>query len=170
MEGDRYRQLMGAWATGVTLVTTDGPNGPAGCTANAVSSLSLDPPLLLVCFDLTSRTLDAVRQSGRFGVSVLAASQEHVARAFATKRSMGEKFDDIGWSLESGVPVVEGALARIVCELDAVVPGGDHVIAIGRCVEGAYEEDAEPLLFYRSRFVTITPTERSRSNGGRAPL
>src|SRR4029077_18709158 len=102
MEAVDFRRLMGFWATGVSVITAQGDEGPAGATANALSSLSLDPPLALVCFDLSSRTLAAVRESERFCLNMLSAGQEDVSRLFATKTSQEEKFADIEHHLVEG--------------------------------------------------------------------
>src|SRR5512133_2271709 len=80
---DEFRSVLSAYATGVTVVTAVGPQGPSGATANAVTSLSLDPPMMLACLDRGSRTLTSVRAQGRFGVNALAAGQEDVARRFS---------------------------------------------------------------------------------------
>src|SRR3954470_21081547 len=105
---DRFRTVMGRFPTGVTVVTAMGPEGPVGMTANAVASLSLDPLLLLVCFDHGARTLRVVREAGRFGVNVLARGQEERARRFAGKLPEAEKFAGVPFSLDDGVPVLEG--------------------------------------------------------------
>src|SRR5918999_747336 len=91
----RYREVMGQFATGVAIVTCHGPDGPAGLTTNALTSLSLDPLLLLVAFDNESRTLPAVRAAGRFAVNILRAGQEDLARVFASKRVAEEKFEAV---------------------------------------------------------------------------
>jgi len=151
LDATGLRRLMGSWATGVSVLSSragDGP--PRGCTANAVTSLSLDPLLVLGCFDLGSNTLGAVRASGRFGVNILAADQEAVSRHFATKA--GLKFEGVPYSLVAGVPVINGALAWLVCDLDRELDGGDHAIVIGRPVCGDVREDALPLVFFRSRY------------------
>ena len=126
---------MGFWATGVSVITAQGDDGPAGATANALSSLSLEPPLALVCFDLSSRTLAAVRESERFGINMLSAGQEDVSRLFATKKSQEEKFAEIGHRLVHGVPVIDDCLAYLVCGLDSELRRGDHVIAIGQVLD-----------------------------------
>ena len=90
VDAQELRRLMSAWATGVTVITAEGTDGPAGATANALSSLSLEPPLVLVCFDLSSRTLSAVRESERFCINILAEAQESISRLFATKKSQEE--------------------------------------------------------------------------------
>src|SRR3954470_1097761 len=127
---DRFRAVMGRFPTGVTVVTAMGPEGPVGMTANAIASLSLEPLLLLVCFDKGARTLRVVRDVGRFGVNVLAAGQEALARRFAGKLPETEKFTGVPYRLDEGVPVVEGAHAWLGCDLRDMVPGGDHTIGI----------------------------------------
>jgi flavin reductase (DIM6/NTAB) family NADH-FMN oxidoreductase RutF len=148
---DRFRDVMGRFATGVTVVTGSTPDGPVGMTANAVCSLSLDPLLLLVCFDNDARTLPVVRDTGRFGVNVLAAGQEDLARLFASKRPEREKFAGIPHTVNDGIPVIEGVLAWVGCRLERLVPGGDHTIGIG-AVEAAEAGHGEPLLWFRGSY------------------
>ena len=132
--------------TAVTIVTTAGPQGPAGATANAVTSLSLDPPLMLACLDRGSRTLEIVRSSGAFGISVLGAGQETLARAFASKAPHTEKFREVSFSDREGVPILDGAIAWVACRLLELHPGGDHEIAVGDALAvGAGGGD--PLVF-----------------------
>jgi flavin reductase (DIM6/NTAB) family NADH-FMN oxidoreductase RutF len=147
---------MGFWATGVSVVSAQGASGPAGVTANAVSSLSLEPPLALVCFDLSSRTLHAVRESERFSINMLAAGQEHISRLFATKKSHEEKFSQIEHRIEQGVPVISGCLAWLVCSLDSEFRRGDHVVAIGDVLDGGSDELALPLLYHRGSYMTLS--------------
>ena len=148
---DRFRSVMGNFATGVTVVTVATPDGPVGMTANAVCSLSLDPVLLLVCFDNAARTLPVVRETGRFGVNVLAAGQEQLARLFASKRPEREKFAGVAHSVNDGIPVIDGVLAWVGCRLVRLVPGGDHTIGIG-AVEAAEAGGGEPLLWFRGSY------------------
>lgn len=148
-----YRSAIGHFATGVAVVTCDGPGGPSGLTTNAVSSLSLDPLLLLVCFDNASRTLEAVRGAGRFAVNVLRAGQEELAAVFASKRVQVEKFEAVTHRIEHAVPVLDDALAWIACDLDELHPAGDHTIAIGAVTHvWSAPGEPEPLLFYRGSF------------------
>jgi flavin reductase (DIM6/NTAB) family NADH-FMN oxidoreductase RutF len=145
----RFRDAIGLFPTGVAVVTAA---GPAGLTTNAVTSLSLDPVLLLVCFDNGSRTLPAVRESGRFAVNVLRAGQEDVARVFASKRVAKEKFAAATHELVDGVPVLEGVLAWFVCEVRDLVAGGDHTIGIGEVTSLGADPAGEPLLFARGEY------------------
>jgi flavin reductase (DIM6/NTAB) family NADH-FMN oxidoreductase RutF len=153
VQPDRFRAVMGHFATGVAVITAAGPAGPVGMTANAVCSLSLDPLLLLVCFDRTARTFPMVRDTERFGVNVLTAGQEHLARLFASKAPAHEKFAEVPHTVHDGIPVIEGTLAWIGCRLEGLDPGRDHEIGIG-AVETAEigAEGAEPLIWYRGTY------------------
>ena len=144
-----FRSVMGRFATGVTVVTAIGPEGPVGMTANAVTSLSLEPLLLIVCFDCNARTLPIVRETRRFGVNVLDADGEDLARRFASKHE--GKFDEVLHEVLDGVPVLGGAIAWVACDLAELLPGGDHVIGIG-AVTAASEREGDPLLWYRGRY------------------
>lgn len=135
---------MGQFATGVAVVTS---RGPAGLTTNAFTSLSLDPRLVLVCLDLESRTLAAVREHGRLAVNVLAAGQRELAVRFAGKASHAEKFESVDWREEAGVPVLDGCVAWVAGPVRELVPGGDHVIAI-TAVEAFDAPGGDPLLFH----------------------
>ena len=148
----RFRDAMGSFPTGVAVVTASGPSGHAGLTTNAVTSLSLDPVLLLVCFDNDSRTLPVVRESRRFAVNVLRAAQRDVASVFASKRVAREKFAAATHTVAHGVPVLDDALAWFVCELRELIPGGDHTIGIGAVTELEFDADGEPLVFFRGRY------------------
>ena len=151
VEPDHFRAVMGNFATGVAVVTATGPVGPVGMTANAVCSLSLEPLLLLVAFDNGARTLGVVRDVERFGVNVLAAGQEDLARLFASKLPEAEKFAGVAHSVHDGIPVLDGALAWVGCQLERLVPGGDHTIGIGAVVS-AESGGGEPLLWFRGRY------------------
>lgn len=152
---DEFRQAMGALPTGVTVVTAPSEDGPLGATANAVSSLSLDPPLMLASLDVGSRTLGAIRATGRFGVSVLGGDQEAVARAFATKAPRAEKWADVPAEDHAGVPVVGGVPLWIACELREAHAEGDHVILIGAVVEVGGDRDGAALVFHRGGYRSV---------------
>src|SRR3954462_8461132 len=107
---EQFRDALGAYATGVTVVTAIGPNGPSGAPANAVTSLSLDPPMMLACLDRGSRTLTSVREQGRFRVNALAAGQEELARRVAGKGEEPEKWKGVECSESEGLPRLPGAL------------------------------------------------------------
>jgi 3-hydroxy-9,10-secoandrosta-1,3,5(10)-triene-9,17-dione monooxygenase reductase component len=153
---ERFRAVMGHFATGVAVITATAPSGPVGMTANAVCSLSLDPLLLLVCFDRTARTFAVVRDTGRFGVNVLAHGQEQLARLFASKAPEDQKFAEVPHAVHDGIPVIEGTLAWVGCRLERLVDGGDHEIGIGavETAEIAGDGSAEPLVWYRGSYRT----------------
>jgi 3,4-dihydroxy-2-butanone 4-phosphate synthase len=155
--GRLMRDVMGHFATGVSVVTArDADGAPVGTTANAISSVSLDPPLLLACLARSSETLAAIRAHGRFAVNILAAEQRHHSDRFAKKgeavRSHEVDFDDH----DLGVPVLPRSLATIVCAVDAIHPAGDHEIVLGAAHHLEHREPgARPLLFYRGSYTEI---------------
>jgi flavin reductase (DIM6/NTAB) family NADH-FMN oxidoreductase RutF len=138
----------------VTIVTTSGPDGPAGLTTNAVTSLSLEPLLLLVCFELRSRTLAVVRESRRFAINILPAGESELAAVFASKRVAREKFESVTHAESHGVPVLDAALAWLVCDLRELHPGGDHVIGIGEVIGMSVGDERPPLVWYRGGYTT----------------
>ncbi len=148
---EQFRTVMGRFVTGVTVITALGPEGPVGMTANAVASLSLEPLLLLVCFDRAARTLPVVRESGRFGVNVLSAGQEPLARRFAGKGDERVKFEGVAHTADQGIPVIEGVHSWVGCDLERLVDGGDHTIGIG-AVTAAELGGGEPLAWYEGRY------------------
>jgi 3-hydroxy-9,10-secoandrosta-1,3,5(10)-triene-9,17-dione monooxygenase reductase component len=142
---------MASLPTAVTVVTAGGDRGPAGATANAVCSLSIEPMLMLACLDRGSRTLLAVQAADRFGISVLHDGQEEVARAFATKAPVAEKWEGVAWSERGGVPAIDGALLWIACDLRDVVAAGDHVIVTGEVTDLEVSE-GRPLVFHEGAY------------------
>jgi flavin reductase (DIM6/NTAB) family NADH-FMN oxidoreductase RutF len=150
-----YRSVIGRLPTGVAIVTCAGASGPAGMTTNAVTSLSLEPLLLLVCFDNTSRTLPVVREAGRFAVNVLRADQADLARVFASKRVARDKFEAVTHTVAHDVPVLDDALAWVACDLLALHPGGDHTIGIGAVTHVYADDDGQPLVWYAGGYTTL---------------
>jgi flavin reductase (DIM6/NTAB) family NADH-FMN oxidoreductase RutF len=148
---DQLRDALAVYPTGVTVVSALGPNGPSGATANAVSSLSLDPPMMLACLDRGSRTLTSVRAAGRFGVNALAAGQEHLAHQFSGKHPEPAKWEGVEWSESGGSPRLEGALMWVACELRDLIDGGDHLILTGTVLE-VDSRDARPLIFHHGDY------------------
>jgi flavin reductase (DIM6/NTAB) family NADH-FMN oxidoreductase RutF len=151
---EALRDAMARFPTGVTVVTAMGPNGPAGATANAVASLSLEPPMMLAALDLGARTLVAVEHARTFGVNVLAGDQAEIARRFGTKDPHPEKWDGVGWSERAGVPRIEGSVIWVGCELSDVHEGGDHVIVTG-LVTDVEAGQGEPLLFLGGEYRPV---------------
>jgi|SRR5680860_1276644 len=150
-----FRAAIGMLPTGVTVVTASGAQGPAGATANAVSSLSIEPMLMLACLDRGSRTLLAVQAANRFGISVLHAGQERIARAFASKAPVADKWEGIAWSERDGIPAIDAALVFVACELRDVIAGGDHVIVTGE-VTALETSEGDPLVFHRGEYRPLS--------------
>lgn len=142
---------MSRFPTGVTVVTALTDAGPAGLTANAVSSLSLDPPLMLACVDRGSRTLRALEQAGRFGINVLSGDAAGVAIAFGSKVPTAAKWEGVGWTVDHGTPALDDAIVWIGCELRDVISGGDHVIVTGE-VLAVEAREGRPLLFHEGEY------------------
>ena len=156
VDSKQYRDAIARFASGVTVVTTHKDGQPVGMTASAVSSVSLDPVLLLVCVSKKVATHDAIDQSGRFAVNVLGEGDGELAMRFATP--VADRF--AGVSLREGydVPVLTGAIAHFVCEVHERVAGGDHTIYLGRVTACGFEPGARPLLYFGSRFGALAPT------------
>src|SRR5712692_85020 len=133
IEKDFFRQVMGQFTTGVTVVTTRSQDGLAGLTVNSFTSVSLEPPLVLICVDLYSTALPFIRASGSFAVNILTSEQENLSQCFATTSSERyEHFCHASFHLAStGSPILDGALAFIDSRIVAEYPGGDHVIFLG---------------------------------------
>jgi len=149
------RTVLGHFATGVTVLAADGDT-PQGMTANSFTSVSLSPPLVLVCVNKTAAIHQTVLDCGSFTVSVLAGHQEGVARHFADhSRPRGRsEFDIVGWSPapNTGAPIIHDALAWIECELVATYDGGDHSIFLGAVLASGHEPARDALLFFGGRF------------------
>jgi flavin reductase (DIM6/NTAB) family NADH-FMN oxidoreductase RutF len=133
--------------TGVTIVSAPGSEGPAGATANAVISVSLDPPLMLASLDRGTRTLAAVREAGAFGISVLRADHAELARSFASRAPHTEKWREIPSTDRAGVPILDEALAWVACGLRESHDAGDHVLLLGDVRELGVAA-GDPLIFH----------------------
>ncbi|MGR8921628.1 MAG: flavin reductase family protein [Gammaproteobacteria bacterium] len=153
---DDFRRACGLWATGVSIVTTAGADGtPYGLTMNAVSSLSLDPPMFLVCVDLNSDTLAPMLESRVYCVNVLTSAQEDLSNRFAKKGA--DKFEGVAFSRGvGGVPVLDGVLLAVECAVASVLDGGDHHIVCGAVKNlRRGDEGAAPLLYYGGRYAAL---------------
>ena len=161
ISSDEFRHAVGHFATGVTVVTSiDSEGEPVGTTANAVSSLSLDPPLILVCFDKTSVTLEAIHRHGAFVVNVLSAPQQELSANFA-RRGLAAVWDGVEHRPgPTGSPRLEGALAVLECTVEHSLPGGDHEIIVGRVQYAQTSGDGgAPLLFWRGSYLSLDEDE-----------
>ena len=160
MHGDGspgLREVMSSYPTGVTIVAGREESGePYGLTVNSFTSVSLDPPLVLVCIARTSTSHDRLVDAPHFAVNVLSAGQAEVAMRFAQEPSEG-RFDRRDWrESRTGVPILEGTTAWLECRAEHVVDGGDHTILVGRVVE-AWVGDEPALLFHRGQLSSTAP-------------
>ena len=157
-----FREALGCFATGVTVITVDYEGQVQGMTANAFASVSLDPPLVLVCVDHRARTHAHLHAKKRFGVNVLAEDQQTISEYYAraaqdhghAEREAGARFD----RTMHGTPVLNGALAYLECRLHTAQDAGDHTIFIAE-VEEVVVREGNPLLYYRARYRTIEGSE-----------
>ncbi len=154
MDDARFKAALSRFATGVTIITTRESSGdPTGFTASSLSSLSLDPPMVLFCLARHASCFDAFDASSTFAINILSHGQEELSNRFAQK---GEnKFEGLAWNEgRNGAPLLEGCLANIECTTVNRVPGGDHQIFVGK-VEEARVADGQPLLYYQGKYATI---------------
>lgn len=162
ISGAQLRDAVGRFASGVTVVTTLGEDGaPIGCTVSAFSSVSLDPPLVLVCIDNGRFMHRALTTGVGFVINVLAADQADLAMSFA--RPAADKFTGVPFHRgRGGVPLLDGALAHLQCDRYAVLDGGDHAIVLGR-VMTVGTAAGEPLLYSQGAFLDINRDEWDRA-------
>jgi 3-hydroxy-9,10-secoandrosta-1,3,5(10)-triene-9,17-dione monooxygenase reductase component len=154
----RFRQVLGHFATGVTVITGIDAGGPVGFACQAFAALSLDPPLVLFCPARTSTTWQRLAASGRFCANILAASQRELARRFGV--SSPDKFDGVSWSPgPAGLPVLSGVLTWAACSVETVHEAGDHHVVIARVTSLGDSTAGDPLLFYRGRFTLSAAAE-----------
>jgi flavin reductase (DIM6/NTAB) family NADH-FMN oxidoreductase RutF len=150
----RFRHTMGHLVTGVSVVAVASDSGPAlGMTAGSVTSLSLEPPMLLVCVDHSAEIHDRLVGAPRFAISVLAADQRDLAVRFATSGEQSFQGLDVGLS-PSGLPTIRGAIARLECRREAVYSGGDHSIVTG-VIEWTETSPGKPLCHFRSGYTEL---------------
>ncbi|MCM6772863.1 flavin reductase family protein [Nocardia sp. CDC159] len=154
----RFRNVLGQFCTGITVITTLDPEGaPAGFACQSFAALSLDPPLVLFCPTKGSRTWTAIERAGRFCVNVLAEDQRELCARFGSRDP--DKFAEIPWRPSPlKLPLLDNALATIECTVTTVVDGGDHHIVIGRVLSlSESTPSGRPLLFYRGQYTAIEP-------------
>jgi flavin reductase (DIM6/NTAB) family NADH-FMN oxidoreductase RutF len=155
MNKQAFTRNCGKFPTGVTVATVlDAAGAPHGMTANSFTSVSLDPPLVLVCVDHRARILDHFRASKHFGVNVLAEHQRALSAHFA--RSGYDRFDGVSWHAgKTGVPLLPGVLSAMECEIQQVLDVGDHAIMIGEVVHAACA-DGKPLVYFASKYRALS--------------
>ena len=146
------RDALGCFATGVTVVTClDDDQKPAGLTVNSFTSVSLDPPLLLVCLHKQAASAQALIAAGHFAVNVLQTGQQPASITFSTR--VENRFGETPWSCgEAGAPILEESLCVFECERFAVYDGGDHHLLVGRVVKASFDAALDPLLFFRGSY------------------
>lgn len=148
----RFRNALGSFATGVTVVTAPSEEGPVGITANSFASVSLDPPLVLWSPAKASNRYKYFRHAPRFSIHVLDGHQQELCNGFARA---ADAFDGLDWAeCAHGVPQIAGCLARFDCTQYGVHDAGDHVIIVGKVREAAFR-DGTPLMFHGGKFVSI---------------
>ena len=156
-----FRSALGSFATGVTVVTTQGEEHGYGMTANAFSSVSLDPPLVLVCVISGSEGAEHIRQNRCFAVNILAAEQEPISRYFSSKeRPKGrDAFSEVAHRTEvTGSPILDDVVSFLDCQLHVTLQAGDHDIFIGEVVALGISPDAKPLLFAGGGYAWVAET------------
>jgi 3-hydroxy-9,10-secoandrosta-1,3,5(10)-triene-9,17-dione monooxygenase reductase component len=151
-DGARFRQVLGHFPTGVTVVTAGTEGGPVGLCVGSFTSVSLHPPLVAFCAGYSSTSYPLIEAAGHFCVNILAEDQEEIARVFADKGD--DKFSGIGWrpSVVTRAPVINDVLAWIDCEIEAIHEAGDHWIVVGRVLDLEIGHEGGPLLFFRGGF------------------
>ena len=158
IDSNALRRVGGCFATGVTVVTTKIGDETHGMTANAFSTLSLDPPLVLVCVDHAARTHEFIPQAKAFAVNILSADQKDLSDFFAKRLAPdpAHELEGIPFRVgQSGSPLLDGSFAYLDCKLYSTHPGGDHTIYVGQVVDVSDKEDADPLLFWRGKYRRI---------------
>ena len=150
VDDEHFKLAMSHFASGVSVVTTEHDGKPYGLTVASFASLSLHPPLVIVCIEKSVKSHDAIAASKKFGVSILASGQTDISNRFATK--LEDKFADVPTRRgELGIPLIEGALTAIECRVREQLPGGDHTIFVGEVVDVQVREGA-PLVYFRSGY------------------
>ena len=158
MDPKHFRNTLGRFATGVTVVTVNDGEISRGMTANAFSSVSLDPPLILICVDQNATCLEMIRNSKKFNVNFLSEEQKNISDWFAGKgRDADDQFSELDYDMgENKTPVLAGNIGLLECDLFNEVPGGVHTIFIGLVTRALFEEDVKaPLLYYASAYRKI---------------
>lgn len=160
-----FRRAMGCFATGVTVVTCRVGPITHGITINSLTSVSLNPPLVLICVDLKARAHDLIREAGVFGVNLLTEGQVDLSIFFARRLALdpNDELSQVPYRLGvSGAPLIEGCLAYLECRLTATHRAGDHSIFVAEVIEATVASDDAPLLFYRGRYPRLAPEPTDR--------
>jgi flavin reductase (DIM6/NTAB) family NADH-FMN oxidoreductase RutF len=153
VSGDEFKQALQHWASGVAVVTSHSEKfGVQGMTVTAFSSVSINPPLILVCINESADTGDGIQESGYFAVNVLNSDQQEVSNQFAGGSSQQQRFENTAWHLESpGVPVLDDSIASLTCKVVNKIHAGTHFIIIGE-VQSTLCRPGDPLIYYRGTY------------------
>jgi flavin reductase (DIM6/NTAB) family NADH-FMN oxidoreductase RutF len=158
VDRDTFKHTLGSWASGVTIVTAQHAGERMGMTVSAFSSVSLDPPLVLVCADKASNTNALIHASRAFTVNLLAREQSALSSLFADKKREGIRFDGLDCKTgATGCPRIPGALASLDCTVRDVVDAGDHILYVGSVEAAAIDAEREPLVYWRGGYQKLTP-------------
>lgn len=149
---DTFRQSLRRWASGVTVVTSSAAGEKHGMTVSAFSSLSADPPLVLVCANRTSKTHGVIREGGVFAVNVLADDQQELSNRFSSSKTEGSRFEGVAHHIgESGAPVLDGTVVTLECRMKSAYDEGSHTIYVGEVLV-AHMTDKSPLLYFAGAY------------------
>lgn len=155
---ETLRQVMRHWATGVAIVTASHQGKRHGMTVNSFTSVSLTPPLVLVCLAQTSQTHDLVLNAGTFGITLLTAEQQALSDRFAGRTEVSDRFAGLEtFTLRTGAPLIAGGLAYLDCRVVQTHPAGTHTIVVGEVLAAMPGTDAPPLLYYNRRYRQLAP-------------
>jgi len=152
---ETFRHSLRRWASGVTVVTSRAGDELHGMTVSAFSSVSADPPLVLVCANRTSKTHGVIRNGGIFAVNILAADQQDLSARFASSKLEGSRFEGVAYRIgESGAPILEGTVATLECRIKSSHDEGSHTVYIGE-VLAAHSSEKDPLLYYAGAYRAL---------------
>jgi flavin reductase len=155
IDQEAFKKALRGWTSGVTVVTSRSGDKVHGMTVSAFSSVSADPPLVLVCANRSSTTHGIIEEGGLFTVNILASHQQDVSNVFASSKHEDSRLQRVGWTEgETGAPLIDQALASLECRVASAHQEGSHTIYIGR-VEAVHTSDAEPLVYYQGGYRSL---------------
>lgn len=152
IENMDFRRACARFATGITIATVTAPDGaPHGFTANSFTSVSMDPPIILICIDQKANVISHFNASEAFAINILESSQEPLSNRFAERGQ--DRFEGVDWTPgNNGSPILHGTIAQFECSVESRIPAGDHTIILGRVTSARYAGDAAPLIYFASRY------------------
>lgn len=155
IDQDSFKEALRGWASGVTVVTSRAGEQVHGMTVSAFSSVSADPPLVLICTNRDSKTHEVIEKGGVFAVNILAEHQAEVSNTFASSKHESSRLERVSWSEgETGAPLIDEALATLECTVSSAHHEGSHTIYVGR-VEAVHSSEATPLLYYKGGYRSL---------------